>query len=200
MYYSPPTSVVQVCVQFNSSVLVSGSADSKIRVWNYSGQCERVLEGHIGVVRCLSLAGDRLVSGGDRKRIVVWDLKVGNTHSHFKHYRDIGLYIFYVFDHFRCVLWVHIRYMLQVCASYVHSVVVQVHIFEQHRVRVLYCAITERREVAYGPQTAESSAQDVRHRDKDHHSLTRLPRHHQHHLILVATPTHTHTTGHCEFF
>ena len=65
-----------MCVQFNSSVMVSGSTDSKIRVWNYQGRCQWVLEDHIGVVRCLCLRGDRLVSGGDRKRIVVWDVKV----------------------------------------------------------------------------------------------------------------------------
>ena len=56
--------------------MVSGSADSTVRVWDYQGQCQWVLEGHIGVVRCLSLHGHRLVSGGDRKRLVVWDIKV----------------------------------------------------------------------------------------------------------------------------
>ena len=63
-------------MQFNISVIVSGSTDSKIRVWDYLGRCLWVLEGHIGVVRCLCLRGDRLVSGGNRKRIVVWDVKV----------------------------------------------------------------------------------------------------------------------------
>ena len=67
---------MQVCLQCDSRVVVSGSADSTIRLWDYSGQCRRVLEGHIGVVRCLCLRGDRLVSGGDRKRIVVWDVEV----------------------------------------------------------------------------------------------------------------------------
>ena len=56
--------------------MVSSSADSTIRVWNYSGRCQSVLEGHIGVVRCLCLRGERLVSGGDRKRVVIWDVKV----------------------------------------------------------------------------------------------------------------------------
>lgn len=44
------------------------------------GVCKFVLEGHIGVVRCLHLKGDRVVSGGDRKRIVVWDVKVWAYH------------------------------------------------------------------------------------------------------------------------
>ena len=40
------------------------------------GVCLHILDGHIGVVRCLSLRGDILVSGGDRKRIITWDVKV----------------------------------------------------------------------------------------------------------------------------
>ena len=65
-----------MCVQYNSRVMASSSADSTIRVWDYLGQCQSVLEGHIGVVRCLCLHGDRLISGGDRKRVVIWDVKV----------------------------------------------------------------------------------------------------------------------------
>ena len=38
--------------------------------------CLHVLEGHIGIVRCLELKRWRLVSGGDRKRIIVWNVKV----------------------------------------------------------------------------------------------------------------------------
>ena len=34
------------------------------------------LEEHIGVVRCLCLLGNRLISGGDRKRIAIWDVTV----------------------------------------------------------------------------------------------------------------------------
>lgn len=40
------------------------------------GLCLHVLEGHIGVVRCLAMKEDILVSGGDRKRLIVWDIKV----------------------------------------------------------------------------------------------------------------------------
>ena len=35
-----------------------------------------ILEEHIGVVRCLSLGQFRLISGGDNKKLVVWDYKV----------------------------------------------------------------------------------------------------------------------------
>lgn len=40
------------------------------------GRLLHTLYEHIGVVRCLSLRNDMLVSGGDRKKIVVWDTKV----------------------------------------------------------------------------------------------------------------------------
>ena len=42
----------------------------------FSGECVHVLLEHLGVVRCLHLHDDRLVSGGDRKKIVIWRWKV----------------------------------------------------------------------------------------------------------------------------
>ncbi len=47
------------------------------------GLCKFKLDNHLGVVRCLCLTeGNRLVSGGDRKRICVWDIKVGVVSVH----------------------------------------------------------------------------------------------------------------------
>ena len=40
------------------------------------GEQLHVLKGHMGVVRCLHLSEDRLVSGGDRKMVIVWSTKV----------------------------------------------------------------------------------------------------------------------------
>ena len=45
----------------------------------FAGTLLHTLEEHIGVVRCLCLLGNRLVSGGDQKRIAVWDVKVCET-------------------------------------------------------------------------------------------------------------------------
>ena len=45
----------------------------------FAGTLLHTLEEHIGVVRCLYLSGNRLVSGGDQKRIAVWDIKVRRT-------------------------------------------------------------------------------------------------------------------------
>lgn len=97
-------SSLQLCLQCGDAVIASGSADSTIRLWNYAGMstlycrwcfrqisesvyvhdhfpigfCLHVLEGHIGNVRCLCLVGNRLISGGDRKRIIVWNAEVSH--------------------------------------------------------------------------------------------------------------------------
>lgn len=55
---------------------MSGSGYSMVRVWSLSGLLLHTLRGHMGVVRCLHLDGSRLVSGGDRKAIIVWDIAV----------------------------------------------------------------------------------------------------------------------------
>ena len=41
-----------------------------------TGKCLHNLEGHSGVVRCLHLNENTLVSGGDLRKLIVWDLKV----------------------------------------------------------------------------------------------------------------------------
>ena len=66
----------QYCLQVNDRYIVSGSGYSVVRVWSQSGLLLHTLRGHMGVVRCLHLDGNRLVSGGDRKAIIVWDLAV----------------------------------------------------------------------------------------------------------------------------
>ena len=91
-------------------VVVSSSADSTIRVWDYTGHCRSILEGHIGVVRCLCLHGDRLVSGGDRKRVVVWDIKVHIM------YMYMGVYIVQII----VILQV---YSIMCTYMYVHDIV-----------------------------------------------------------------------------
>ena len=42
------------------------------------GHCVHTLQGHIGVVRCVHLVGDRLISAGDCKKVMVWNTKVTN--------------------------------------------------------------------------------------------------------------------------
>lgn len=80
------------CTAITFSTKVDQLIDAIITLWNYiippkssqrvhdccfpPGVCLHVLEGHIGIVRCLYLQGSRLISGGDRKRVVVWNVKV----------------------------------------------------------------------------------------------------------------------------
>lgn len=40
------------------------------------GDCRYIFEGHLGVVRCLYIDDVKLISGGDQKKIIVWDYKV----------------------------------------------------------------------------------------------------------------------------
>ncbi|KAK3750546.1 hypothetical protein QZH41_011084, partial [Actinostola sp. cb2023] len=93
------------CLAYNNNIIASGSSDSTVRLWSFEGmyclynrnnvyekgimkdaqkhlqiyhfvgRLLHTLCEHIGIVRCLYLTEDRLVSGGDRKKIVVWDIK-----------------------------------------------------------------------------------------------------------------------------
>ena len=68
------------CVAFkpdNPNILVSGSDDETIIVWDItSGSCLSTLRGHSAVVRsvCFSSDGKQLTSGSDDKTVRNWDL------------------------------------------------------------------------------------------------------------------------------
>ena len=49
------------------------------------GKHLRVLQEHMGVVRCLHINEDRLVSGGDQSMVVVWDYKVDSLSISVRH-------------------------------------------------------------------------------------------------------------------
>ena len=58
-------------------VLVSGSDDSALRVWNtHTWECDGVLE-HTNWVRCLAEFKGMVVSGSDDKTIKLWDPRTG---------------------------------------------------------------------------------------------------------------------------
>jgi WD40 repeat protein len=58
------------------AIAASGDSRSEVRLWNVvSGECMAALtETHIGCVRAVHLGQHRLVSAGDSRRVVVWDL------------------------------------------------------------------------------------------------------------------------------
>ena len=54
---------------------VSGpfGAGSQLR---HIGSCRNILEGHMGLVRCLAVRGSKLISAGDRKKVNIWNIEV----------------------------------------------------------------------------------------------------------------------------
>lgn len=47
-----------------------------IIVWNFMGKLLYKLNGHLGCIRSLYIDDYKLVSGGDAKKIMVWDYQV----------------------------------------------------------------------------------------------------------------------------
>jgi WD40 repeat protein len=55
-------------------LVVSGSRDSTLRVWNIeTGECTETLSGHVAAVRCVQYDGCRVVSGAYDYLVRVWD-------------------------------------------------------------------------------------------------------------------------------
>ncbi|KAL6066254.1 SCF complex F-box protein MET30 [Balamuthia mandrillaris] len=65
-------------VRFNESLIVSGSKDRSIKMWNvHTGQCLRTLQGHRGNVYCVRFDDNRVVSCSQDQTIKVWDIETG---------------------------------------------------------------------------------------------------------------------------
>lgn len=67
-----------LCVKFalNLNLILSGSSDQTIRVWDLStGVCLKVLQGHSGKVWSLDLDRHRILSGGRHGEIRIWHLE-----------------------------------------------------------------------------------------------------------------------------
>ncbi len=70
--------VVALALSTDGGLIVSGSGDRDLRVWNIeTGECLKVLEGHTEAVRsvALSVDGRTIVSGGDDNTLRVWNLE-----------------------------------------------------------------------------------------------------------------------------
>lgn len=62
-------------VRFLSSVVVTGSRDRTIRIWDLpTGRCKHVLRGHEGWVHAVAADENRIVSGSGDATIRMWDL------------------------------------------------------------------------------------------------------------------------------
>jgi F-box and WD-40 domain protein 7 len=64
------------CLAIYGEWIASGAADSLVIVWNLMGQLMHKLIGHLGVVRHIYIDEHKLITGGDAKRLIIWDYKV----------------------------------------------------------------------------------------------------------------------------
>ena len=72
--------VYSVAVSKSDELVVSGSKDKTVRVWNVnSGQQTMVLQGHTDRVWSVAISSEDefIVSGSSDKRIMVWSLASG---------------------------------------------------------------------------------------------------------------------------
>jgi WD40 repeat protein len=91
------------CVQLDESVLVSGSVDKEIKLWDVTtGTCVRTLSGHKSYVKALQLYFHGLASaGGEESEIKLWDMRQGKCiRTFFGH--DGGVTVV-KFDHHKIV-------------------------------------------------------------------------------------------------
>jgi len=60
-------------------VIVSGSTDRTLKVWNAdTGYCMHTLYGHSSTVRCMDMHDSTVVSGSRDGTLRVWDTSSGN--------------------------------------------------------------------------------------------------------------------------
>jgi WD40 repeat protein/tRNA A-37 threonylcarbamoyl transferase component Bud32 len=72
--------VSSLAIQPNSRTLASGSANGKIRYWDYAtGKLESTFNGHSGEVRCMAFSpdGTSLATGGTDSTIKIWGSAAG---------------------------------------------------------------------------------------------------------------------------
>ncbi|CAO3682244.1 unnamed protein product [Rhizopus microsporus] len=66
------------CLQFNNSILVTGSRDRHVKIWDINtGALLRKLEGHLGSVLCLQFDHRFLISGSSDAALIIWDIHTG---------------------------------------------------------------------------------------------------------------------------
>ena len=67
-----------MCLQFDDNVLVTGSYDSTVKVWNIkTGEEIRTLTGHTSGIRCLQFDDNKLMTGSLDKTLKLWNWRTG---------------------------------------------------------------------------------------------------------------------------
>merc|ERR1712151_1259318 len=86
--YEGHTSVVR-CLAVNRDYLASGSDDRSIRIWKTDAPVQlRMMAGHSDFVRAVSLCPnltERLVSAGEDRKVILWDVSSGAQLLDFPH-------------------------------------------------------------------------------------------------------------------
>jgi WD40 repeat protein len=78
------STVENLTITADGELIVSGSVDSKVRVWETAtGKCLSILEGHTGTVTGIAVTADKelIVSGSSDKTIRVWETATGKCLS-----------------------------------------------------------------------------------------------------------------------
>lgn len=71
-----------MCLQFNESILATGSYDTNIKVWDIeTGDEIRTLEGHENGIRCLQFDDTKLISGSVDRTVKIWNWHTGECLS-----------------------------------------------------------------------------------------------------------------------
>lgn len=66
------------CLQFDNSILVTGSRDRNLKVWDIkTGRLKFTLEGHSGSVLCLQFDHRYLITGSSDSTLIVWNIHTG---------------------------------------------------------------------------------------------------------------------------
>ncbi|GAM27875.1 hypothetical protein SAMD00019534_110510, partial [Acytostelium subglobosum LB1] len=71
------------CMQFDAKILVTGSWDSSLKLWNIdTGDCVVLsspqMGGHQAGITCIQFKGNRLISGSSDATLRIWDLSTGD--------------------------------------------------------------------------------------------------------------------------
>ncbi|KAK7204271.1 putative E3 ubiquitin ligase complex SCF subunit sconB [Myxozyma melibiosi] len=78
-----------MCLQFDHSVLITGSYDTTVRVWDIeTGKLHRILTGHVRGVRTLMFDDSKLITGSMDRTIRIWNYRTGECVSTLRGHTD----------------------------------------------------------------------------------------------------------------